>query len=44
MMLEVVRVVLASKRVTLTNDLVFLFNGAEETILPASHGLITKHR
>ena len=43
-MLEVVRVVVASRRATLTNDLIFLFNGAEETILPASHGFITKHR
>jgi hypothetical protein len=43
-MLEVIRVVLASRRATLTNDLIFRFNGAEEALLPASHGFITQHR
>lgn len=42
-MLEIIRVILNSKRIILNNDLIFLFNGAEEYILPASHGFITKH-
>ena len=42
-MLEVIRVIINSKRIILNNDLIFLFNGAEEYILPASHGFITKH-
>ena len=42
-MLEIIRVIINSKRIILNNDLIFLFNGAEEYILPASHGFITKH-
>ena len=43
-MLELVRVLVASPRTRLDNDLVFLFNGAEEAILLASHAFITQHK
>ncbi|XP_023327350.1 endoplasmic reticulum metallopeptidase 1 [Eurytemora carolleeae] len=42
-MLELVRVLMNSENINITNDLIFLFNGAEESILPASHGFITTH-
>ena len=42
-MLETIRVLACSNRTVLTNDLIFLFNGAEESILVASHGFITSH-
>ncbi|OON19333.1 peptidase, M28 family, partial [Opisthorchis viverrini] len=41
-MLEVSRV-LATGHTRLLNDVIFLFNGAEESILPASHAFITQH-
>ena len=42
-MLETIRVLASSNKTVLTNDLIFLFNGAEESILVASHGFITSH-
>ena len=42
-MLETIRVLATSNKTVLTNDLIFLFNGAEESILVASHGFITRH-
>ena len=42
-MLETIRVLVSSNKTVLTNDLIFLFNGAEESILVASHGFITSH-
>ena len=43
-MLETIRVLLAeSEKYELRHDVIFLFNGAEEAILPASHGFITQH-
>ena len=42
-MLETIRVLASSNRTVLTNDLIFLFNGAEESVLVASHGFITSH-
>lgn len=42
-MLEILRVL--SKQSTVNkHSIVFLFNGAEETSLQASHGFITQHR
>ncbi|KAF7252930.1 hypothetical protein EG68_11654 [Paragonimus skrjabini miyazakii] len=41
-MLELSRV-LATGNISMHNDVIFLFNGAEESILPASHAFITQH-
>ncbi|XP_059612920.1 endoplasmic reticulum metallopeptidase 1-like [Phlebotomus argentipes] len=42
-LLEIMRVVLKTK-LKLNYNLVFLFNGAEENIMQASHGFITQHK
>jgi len=42
-MLEIIRIILRSKRNILNNDIIFLFNGAEEYYLPASHGFVSNH-
>ena len=43
-MLEIIRIMVSSSRIHLHNDIIFLFNGAEEVILTASHGFITQHK
>lgn len=42
-MLEILRI-MATSRETFTHPIVFLFNGAEENPLQASHGFITQHK
>ena len=43
-MLEIIHVMIQTKHVNseMQRDIIFLFNGAEEVILAASHGFITK--
>ena len=42
-MLEILEIISVSDQ-PLKNSLIFLFNGAEENLLPASHGFITQHK
>ncbi|TMS33929.1 hypothetical protein L596_001613 [Steinernema carpocapsae] len=42
-MMEILRVMTSPKRSLIKHDVIFLFNGAEESSLLAAHGFITKH-
>ena len=42
-MLEILRVLSTTDKVN-RHSVLFLFNGAEETILQASHGFVTQHK
>ncbi|ESN99808.1 hypothetical protein HELRODRAFT_176575 [Helobdella robusta] len=43
-MLEVLRALVERQDTSLIHDVIFLFNGAEETILQGSHAFVTSHR